>query len=118
MIWTFWDRLRPEVDPVIEIQIEGAVRAHMRVHQRAQRSHIRLGHPREPHRFVQYALQHQRIDVDQARLQQVQRKNRELLILKPVGCDLAALAEKDEAVRAVPVLDDVETLVYLAAQRM
>ena len=66
-------------------------------------------------RIIKNALQHQAIDVDQGRLQQVQRQNRELLILKTVGCDLATLAEKDEAVGAIPIFDNVETLVDFAA---
>lgn len=71
----------------------------MRVPQRAQRPHIGRGHPRQPRRLLEHALQHQRVDVDQARLQQVQREHGKLLILEPVGRDLAALAEKDEALR-------------------
>ena len=40
----------------------------------------------------------------------------DLLIVDPLGGHLAALAEEDEVVDVVPVLDVVQALVYLAAQ--
>jgi hypothetical protein len=46
----------------------------------------------------------------------VQAQHGDLLILDPVGGELAAAAVEDEAVGAVPVLDDVEALVDLAAK--
>ena len=42
---------------------------------------------------------------------------RNLLVADPVGCNLAALPEEHEAVRAVPVLDHVQTFVDLATVR-
>ena len=45
-----------------------------------------------------------------------QRRN--FLISGPVGCNLAALPEEHEAVRAVPVLDHVQAFVDLAAETL
>jgi len=51
-------------------------------------------------------------------LQQVQRQHRDFLVLQAVTRDLAALAEEDESVGAVPVLDDVQAFMDLPAQRL
>ena len=61
-------------------------------------------------------LDHQRIDVDQAYLQQVQREHAEFHVLLAVARHLAALAEEDEAVGAVPVLDDIQAFLDFPAQ--
>ena len=87
-------------------------------HERRQAANVRCGHARHPARFGEHALQHQRIDVDQAGLQQVQRMHRRLLVVQPVAGDLAALAEEDEPVGGVPGLDDVQPLVDFAPQRL
>ena len=49
---------------------------------------------------VEHALQHQRVHVDQAGLQQVQRMNRHFLVVEPVAGNLTALAEEDEPIGA------------------
>jgi hypothetical protein len=36
----------------------------------------------------------------------MQRQDRQLLALQPIGCDLAALAKEDEIIGTIPVLDD------------
>ncbi len=61
-------------------------------------------------------LKHQRVDVNQRVLQEVQRQHRQFLILLSVGRDLTAFAKRDEVVDAVPMLDDVEALLDLAPQ--
>jgi hypothetical protein len=52
--------------------------------ERRQTTRIHWRHARHPHGFRPQALQHQGIDGDQARLQQVQRVHRRLLIVEPV----------------------------------
>ena len=69
-----------------------------------------------PGGFGQYLLDHEGVDVDERQLNQMQTEHPDLLIVDPVGGHLAALAEEDEVVDVIPVLDDVETLVDLAAQ--
>jgi len=46
----------------------------------------------------------------------VQRQHCQLLLVAAVAGDLAALAEQDEVVGTVPVLDDVQTLVDFASE--
>jgi hypothetical protein len=46
----------------------------------------------------------------------VQREHRQLLLVATVGTDLAALAVQDEAVGAIPVLDNIESVVDLATK--
>jgi hypothetical protein len=56
--------------------------------------------------------------VDQRVLQQVQRQHCQLLILSAIGGDFAAFAKQNEVVHAVPMLDEVQTLLDLAAQSL
>jgi hypothetical protein len=60
----------------------------------------------QPGGLAEYALKHQRVDVDHAVLQQVQGQHSCLLILQPVGGDLAATAIEDEIVGA-PFQDSI-----------
>ncbi len=55
-------------------------------------------------------LQHQRVDIDQADLEQMEAQHRQFLVLQLVCRHLAPFAEEDEAVGAVPVLDHVQSL--------
>ena len=63
-------------------------------------------------------LHHAGVDVDKRSLDELQRQRRNFLISDPVGCDLAALPEEHEAIRAVPVLDHVQAFVDLAAEAL
>jgi hypothetical protein len=83
--------------------------------QRRDRSKIGRGHSHLPFRLAENALHHERIDVDQAVLEEMKAEHAGLVILVPVADKLAALCEKDEVVGAVPLIDDVEALVNLAA---
>jgi hypothetical protein len=87
----------------------------VRVDQRRQPPQVNFCHPRSPGRLLEHALKHQRVDVHEARLEQVQGEDRDLLVLDAVRGDLAALAEEDEAVGAVPALDNIQAFVDLAA---
>ena len=69
-----------------------------------------------PSRRRDHILDHQRVDVDKAELEEVERKDADLLIFQTIGRDLAALPEEQKAIDRVPVLDDVESLVDLATQ--
>ena len=46
----------------------------------------------------------------------MQGQYRQLLVLQPIGRDLAALAKEDETIGAIPVLDDLQAVVDLATQ--
>ena len=48
----------------------------------------------------------------------MQRQHGDFLVLQAVARNLAALAEEDEPVGAVPVLDDIQTFMDLPAQRL
>jgi len=79
-----------------------------------QPAHVGRRHARHPGRLGQHPLQHRRVPVHQAGLQQVQRMDGHLLVVQPVAGHLAALAEEDEAVGRIPGLDHVQPLVDLA----
>ena len=69
-----------------------------------------------PVRLRQHLLEHERVDVDHAVLEQVQRQHADLVVLAAVAGQLAAAGEEHEVVGAVPLLDDVQPFVDLAAQ--
>ena len=69
-----------------------------------------------PRRFSEHPLDHQRVHLDKARLEQVQAKQPYLLIFPTVRCQLCALTIKNESIRTIPALDNVEAFVYLASQ--
>ena len=69
-----------------------------------------------PSGFSQHLLDHEGVDVNERELDQMKTEHPDLLIIDPVGCHLAALAEVDEVVDVVPVLDDVQTFVDFPAQ--
>lgn len=54
--------------------------------------------------------------LDKRRLQQMQREGGDFLLVNPVGRDFTALAEEDEAVGAIPVFDDIESLVDFSTE--
>jgi hypothetical protein len=72
----------------------------VRVDERRQGPQSHGCHPLAPGRLLEHALKHQRVDVDEARLEQVEREERDLLVLQAVRRDLAALAEPEEAIGA------------------
>jgi hypothetical protein len=61
-------------------------------------------------------LDHQRVDVDERGLEDVQGEHPEFWLVAAVGRELAALAVRDHAVDAVPRLDQVQALFDLALQ--
>ena len=85
------------------IEIEAPVWIDVRVNQGCQRAIVFRLEPLAPCRIGQHALDHQRVHVDQAVLQQMQRQHGQLLVFQLVGRHLAALAIKDERVGAVPI---------------
>ena len=62
-----------EIEPGRHIQVESAVWADVAPQERGQAAPVRRRHACHPGGLGQHALQHQRVHVDQARLQQVQR---------------------------------------------
>jgi len=105
-----------KLQPFTQVQRKRSVRVDMRLDQRRQSAQIVRRHAGRPCRLHQHAPEHEHVDVDQAALQQVQRKHRQLLFVSLVRADLAAFAIQDEAVGAVPVLDHVQPVMDLASQ--
>ena len=70
-----------------------------------------------PARARQDLLDHEGVDVDHAVLHQVQRDHADLVVLAAIAGHLTAPGEEHEVCGAVPLLDDVQPLVDLAAQR-
>lgn len=67
-----------------------------------------------PRWLVQDSLDHERVDVNQADLQEMQRQHGDLLILNSIRGDFAAPPVQDEIVAIVPVLDHLQTAVDFA----
>ena len=70
-----------------------------------------------PARARQDLLDHEGVDVDPAVLNQVQREHADLVVLAAIAGHLTAPGEEHEVCGAVPLLDDVQPLVDLVAQR-
>ena len=65
---------------------------------------------------VEGLLDHEGVDVDECCLEEVEAEDGGFLVVVAVGGDVAVFAVVDEPVRGVPVLDDVEAFVDLAAE--
>ena len=85
--------------------------------QRCQRPEVRGGQPVLPMGLGQDFLHHERIDVDHAVLQKVQRQHADLLVFAPVAGHLAPAGKIDKIVGAIPALDNVQALMDFATQR-
>ena len=64
-----------------------------------------------------HLLDHEGVDVDHAVLHQVQRDHADLVVLAAIAGHLTVPGEEHEVCGAVTLLDDVQPLVDLAAQR-
>ena len=73
-------------------------------------------HPPPPCFLAEHTLNHQRIAIHHRVLQQMQRQHRHLLVFSAIRSDFAPCANKNEVVGAVPVLDDIESLLNLTSQ--
>jgi hypothetical protein len=102
--------------PGLHVEFESAVRVHVLPDQRGQGAEIPCGDFSWPLRLRQNLLQHESVDVHHAILQQVQREHADFVILAAIADHFAAAGEEDEIVGTVPLLDDIEPLVYLAAE--
>jgi hypothetical protein len=67
-------------------------------------------------RLRQHLLEHERVDIDHAVLQQMQRQHAHLVILTVVAHEFTAAGEEDEVIGAIPLLDHIQIFVDLAAQ--
>jgi len=62
-------------------------------------------------------LDHQRVGVDHAVLDRMQREHTDFVVLPAVACHLASACEEHELGRAVPLLDNIQALIDFPAQR-
>jgi hypothetical protein len=67
--------------------------------------------------FGHNALDHERVDVHQADLEQMKAQHRNLLIVNSVAGNLAATCKVDKRIRTVPVLYHLQAFVNLRSQR-
>jgi hypothetical protein len=67
-----------------------------------------------PFGFGEDVLDHERVDVDQSGLEDVQGEHPELLLVAAVAGEFAALAVEDHGVDAVPRFDQVQAFVDFA----
>ena len=75
--------------------------------QRRERPEIGFGQSALPMGLGEDFLQHERVHVDHAVLQQVQRQHADFLVSAAIARHFAASGEIDEVVRPVPSLDGV-----------
>ena len=61
-------------------------------------------------------MDHEGVDVDDRGLEDMEGDHAEILLVAPVGGELAALTEEDHRVDPVPGLDDVEALFDLTLE--
>jgi hypothetical protein len=90
------------------------IRLDVHPEQRGQGAFVLVGEEVCPLRIGEHVLDHQGVNEDQRRLQEVECENREFLLVTAVAAQLPALAEEDDVVGAVPALDDVEPFLDLA----
>lgn len=88
----------------------------MRGQERAQGRQVPGCHPPQQVGILQDLLDHDRVDVDQARLDQVQAEEAHFLVLPAIGGQLSLAPKEDQVVGRVPALHHVQTLVHLSAQ--
>ena len=76
--------------------------------ERRQAATVGLGQTIHPILVVQYSLNHQRVDVNQADLQEVQRQHADFTLFHLIRGKVAALTEAYEVVDIVPVFNHVQ----------
>src|SRR3546814_3448400 len=65
-------RCKPsKINPVVQVEVEAAIRVHMTVDQRRETTIIFRRHPPRPLRLNQYGLKHAGVHIHQRRLQEV-----------------------------------------------
>jgi len=102
---------------LLQVQLKDAIGRDVTVEQRRQGAQVLPRQTLLPVGLPQHLLSQQRIDVNQAHLEQMQAEQSQLLVRASVGRDLPAATVEDETVGAVPVLNDVQALVNLPPQR-
>ena len=73
-------------------------------------------HLTHPCRTRQNLLYHQGVDVNQTRLQKVQRQSSNLLVLETISSNLSSLTKENKAVRTIPTLNNIKPLINLPTQ--
>ena len=107
---------RVDGQPGAEIEPEAAIRVDVAVDEWSEASHVICVETVLPSGFGQDLLNHEGVDVDERKLDQMEAKHADLLVIGAVGGDFAAFTEENEVVGAVPALDDVQAFVDLTAQ--
>jgi hypothetical protein len=81
-----------------------------------ERTEIPSAELSRPLRLCQGLLEHEGVDVDHTVLEQMQSEHADFVVLAAVARELAMTCKENEVVGAVPLLDDVQSFVDLAAQ--
>ena len=58
-------------------------------------------------------LEHQGVDINHTILKQMQREHADLMVLAAIARELAMASEENEIISAIPLLNDVQSFVYL-----
>jgi len=99
-----------------QVHFEPSVEVQVGPEQGGQPAPIIVGQPPAPARVGQHDLNQHGVEIADRCLQQVQRESGHLHALSVVAGQLSCLAVEDVFVGAVPVLDDVQSLLDLGAQ--
>lgn len=102
----------------VHVELEAAVGVHVLPDQGREGGEVALGQAAGPVGPGEDLLEPEGVDEHHAVLEQMEAEHAQPLILGPVAGELALPGEEDEVVGAVPVLDDVEPVVDLAARRL
>ena len=99
------------------VEVEASVGGHVRPEQRGERMQVARCQPALPFWPGEHLLDHERVDVDHAVLEQVEAEHAHLLVFAPVARHLAAAGKEDEVVGRVPLLHHVQPVVDLGPER-
>src|SRR3546814_11773055 len=109
-------RCKPsKINPVVQVEVEAAIRVHKTGDQRRETTIIFRRHPPRPLRLNQYGLKHAGVQIHQRLLQEVYRQNGDFLLLDEAVGDLSSLTDAHETSSAVQVLNHIQPFLIPSA---
>src|SRR3546814_13042762 len=98
-------RCKPsKINPVVQVEVEAAIRVHMTVDQRRETTIIFRRPPPRPLRLNQYGLKHAGVPLPKRREQEVLRPHRDFLLMESAAADSAPIAEEPKILEPLPSL--------------
>jgi hypothetical protein len=110
------DLCRLEPQARLHIQVKGAVGVDMEVDEGGEGLEIPGRHPCAPCRIGKHMLQHERVDIDERDLEEMEGQHSDFLVFQAVGGHLTAFAIEDEIVGTVPVFDHLKPVINFPSE--